>query len=181
MAAKKKKTASRKKSPAQNQRTQPATVADLVVRPPKQLHIDDPNLTAEERQVANAVRELHIAGRTIEMFVAEHKDVMATYTGLADEYNQKLQLAAQLVRAMNVAIDEFTVAGQPIAYDAEALYRRIGPEKFAQIGGSYTQQTVYEIPREKIESAAALNMISPDDVLAVRTVSTRYHMPKAKG
>jgi hypothetical protein len=180
MAAKKKKTV-KKKASSQTVPMHPATAADLVIKPPKQIHIDDPNLSPEERQVANTVREFHIAERTLELFLNENEKTMSVYTALIDERNQKLQAAEQLVRALSVTIDEFTLAGQAITYDAYELYKRVGPEKFTSIGGSVDTQTVYNIPKEKIEIAAALNAITPDDVLAVRKVTTRYHIPKAKG
>lgn len=118
--------------------------------------------------------------RVLDLFMDEHKDVMADYKVLVEESNQKLEKAAEIVRSRKVNCGDFHVHTTITKYDVDRLLSIIGQDNFLQIGGTSNTRVSWEIDKAKLELAAETGALDEETVEAVRTVSVSFKIPKPR-
>lgn len=130
-------------------------------------------LPSEIREVA----EFQEAEDRIKAFKDKHVKIFEQFEQLAAEYNQKLEAAEKGVRLRGVSCGSFDLYQWQTTYDAKALYDAVGREKFLQLGGILSTQTVYDVDRGHVGAAVNSGQIS-DEVIGVFVKnSPRYHKP----
>lgn len=100
---------------------------------------------------------------------------------LQEELNQKLQAADKAVRARQVSCGEFELYQWQTTYNAEELLQAMGRDKFLQVGGTMTTQTVYGVDKARVDAAIAAQDIPPTVAERVRIRHPRFHKPDALG
>jgi hypothetical protein len=123
--------------------------------------------------------------------VAAYQDVKARYEAfktanpeffrflseLQEEMNQKLEAAEKSVRAKKVSCGDFELFQFKTTYDAEELLQALGRDRFLEVGGTMTTQTVYGVDKARVEASIASGGIAQDVAERVRTKSPSYHKP----
>lgn len=133
--------------------------------------------TKSPTEVPEVQEFLGAAGR-LEAFRQEHAQIFEQFDKLAEEYNQKLEVADQTVRGEGIACGPFDLYQYNTKYHPKVLYDLVGHEKFLKVGGSTHTETVYEVDKTKVEMAIEQGVIPSDAVDAVRTVTPVFHTPK---
>jgi hypothetical protein len=146
----------------------------------KKLLSSDPTLTDQERQALEAVRQFEISEKTIQIFKDDNQQLMAEYDALIEERNQKLEVADQLVRGLDVSCGPWDRYTASVRYNADALFQHLGRTQFLNVGGSINTQTVYDLDKERVEIAIQTGAIPANVVPAFKTESPSYHAPKKK-
>lgn len=144
----------------------------------KKLLASDPNLTADERAVIQAVKEFETTEKSIALFKQDNGQLMEEYGALLEEREQKRQAADKLVRALDVSYGPWDRYQERTSYNVDALVQLIGKKKFMEIGGTESTAIEYSIDGQKIELAIASKVIPAEIVPDVKTVSPSYHAPK---
>lgn len=144
----------------------------------KKLNPHDPALTEKEREALQAAREYEGALRVLDMFKIENSAIFQNYAQLLDEVEQKRQVADKLLRSLNASYGPWELFSEQRSYDAQALYNLVGEQRFLELGGRISQQTVYEIDKEKAEIAINAKKIPTEAVDSVRKITPKYRSPK---
>jgi len=128
---------------------------------------------SEVREVA----EFQEAEERLKAFKEKNTRVFEQAEGLVAEYNQKLEAAEKAVRQRGISCGPFDLYQWQTTYDAKALYDAVGREKFIQMGGILSTQTVYDVDKGRVRSAVDSGQV-PEDVVGVFVKnSPRYHKP----
>lgn len=94
-----------------------------------------------------------------------------------EELNQKLQAAEKATRAKKISCGDFHLYQFQMKYNAEELLQAVGRDKFLQVGGTMTTQTVYGVDKARVDASIASNDIPAETAERVRTQQPRYHKP----
>jgi len=123
--------------------------------------------------------------------VAAYQEVRARYAAFRDanpeffqyldalqeEMNQKLQAADKAVRSREISCGDFELYQYQTKYVAEELLQAMGRDRFLQVGGTMTTQTVYGVEKARVEAAIKCGDIPANVAERVRIKSPRFHSP----
>ena len=124
--------------------------------------------------------------------VAEYQEVRARYAAfrsanpeffqyldaLQEELNQKMQAAEKVVRAREISCGDFELYQFQTKYSPEELLQALGRDKFLQVGGTMTTQTVYGVEKARLEAAIRCGDIPAEVAARVVIKSPRFHKPE---
>jgi len=110
-------------------------------------------------------------------FKAANPDFFNHLDALQEELNTKLQAADKVVRARSVSCGDFALYQFQVKYNAEELLQAVGRDKFLQVGGEMSTQTVYGVEKKRVDAAIASGAIPPEVAARVRVTTPRYHKP----
>lgn len=110
-------------------------------------------------------------------FRAANPEFFQYLDALQEELNQKLQAADKTVRARNVSCGDFELYQFQTKYNAEELLQALGRDRFLQVGGTMTTQTVYGVESARVDAAIACGDIPAEVAERVRIKSPRFHKP----
>jgi len=96
---------------------------------------------------------------------------------LQEELNTKCQAAEEAVSGRGISCGDFALYQYATKYSAEELLQAVGPDKFMQVGGSMTTQTVYNLDKKRVDAAIASGAIPAEAVGRVKVRSARYKKP----
>lgn len=97
---------------------------------------------------------------------------------IAGLYNPLLVNAEKAVRAAGVSCPPcFELFSHTPKFDAEVLYKSVGRQKFAALGGVLEPSEIRTIDRSRFLALVAMEKIDPELVDQVLTYGPRYHTP----
>lgn len=146
----------------------------------KRLVADDPNLTKEEQAAVAAGRDYANAMKVLDVFKIEHSKVFAEYQALVDDAEQKRQVADKLIRATGSSYGPWEAFSEQKNYNAQELFNLMGEQKFLELGGVMSEQTIYEVDKQKVDIAIAQGAIPKEVAEVVRKITLKYRAPKAE-
>lgn len=111
-------------------------------------------------------------------FKASNPEFFKHLDALQEEMNQKLQDADKAVRAKEVSCGDFKLYQFQLKYDAEVLLQAVGRDRFLQVGGTMTTQTVYGVDKARVDAAIASGAVTEDIAKRVRVKHPRFHKPE---
>lgn len=138
----------------------------------------DPNLTPQEKEALEAAKEYERSLKILDMFKIENSKVFKDYTELLEELEQKRQVADKLLRGLDVSYGPWERFSEQKVPNAQALYNLVGEQKFLELGGTISQQPIYDIDKEKLEVAIAAKKIPAEAANEVLKVTPKYRAPK---
>jgi hypothetical protein len=111
-------------------------------------------------------------------FRATNPAFFAHLDALEEEINTKLEAADKAVRARGISCGDFHLYSYSTKYNPEELLQAMGREKFMQVGGTMTTQTVYGVDKARVDASIASKDIDESVAEKVRVKQPRYHSPK---
>lgn len=136
--------------------------------------------TVEPKDVPEVMAYVE-ASQQLESFRTLHKKIFQQYMELAENTNQKREAADKAVRAKGVSCGPWEYYQNQEKFNAQALYETLGQSEFLRVGGILQTKTVYDVDKNKINSAIARGEISQDVASVVKTIIQKYHAPKDVG
>jgi len=94
-----------------------------------------------------------------------------------EELNQKLQDAEKVTRSKKASCGDFHLYQFQMKYNAEELLQAVGRDKFLEVGGTMTTQTVYGVETSRVDASIASGGIPGPVAERVRTRQPRFHKP----
>lgn len=110
-------------------------------------------------------------------FRASNPEFFNFLDALEEEFNQKLQAADKAVRSKNASCGDFHLYSYQTKYNPEELLQAMGREKFMQVGGTMTTQTVYGVDKARVDASITSGDIPAEVASKVRIKQPRYHKP----
>jgi hypothetical protein len=110
-------------------------------------------------------------------FRASNPEFFAYLDGIEEELNTKLEDAEKATRAQNASCGDFHLYQFGTKYNAEELLQAVGRDKFLQVGGTMTTQTVYGVDKARVDASIASGDIPADTAERVRVKQPRFHKP----
>jgi len=123
------------------------------------------------------VEQFEQAQHDLLAFVDQHPKLFTAFNALAEDYNQKLEVAEKLCRQQQISCGPFDLYQQQETYDAQALYDAVGEAQFLGVGGLVATQTVYKVDKQRLQIAIAQKHVTEKVVEAILKVSPRFHKP----
>jgi hypothetical protein len=130
--------------------------------------------SVEIKQVA----EYEEALKQLERYKKKHADVFHNYSEMAEEVNQKRQIADKTVRGRGVSCGPWELYSQSVDYDPVKLYEMMGREDFLKVGGQLKVITQYDLDKSKVSAAISQQVIPKKVAEQITTKTLRYHAPK---
>ena len=118
------------------------------------------------------------AQEALKEFKNKHSGIFTEFEELVNEYNQKLESAEKMVRQQGVSCGPFECYQWQTKYDAKILYDALGRERFLQVGGILSTQTVYDVDKLRVSASINSGQIPEEIVGSFKTDSPRYHKPE---
>lgn len=138
----------------------------------------DPSLSQEELDAIKAVREYENAVKVLDLFKIENSAVFKMFSELADEVEQKRQVADQTIRGTKASFGPWELFSEQRKYKPQELYNLVGEQMFLALGGRLVQTQTYEIDKEKVELAISSKQIPEEIVPSIREITPKYRSPK---
>jgi len=110
-------------------------------------------------------------------FRAANPEFFNFLDALEEELNTKLEDAEKATRAQNISCGDFQLYQFQMKYKAEELLQAVGRDKFLQVGGTVTTQTVYSVNKARVDAAIANGSIPADTAERIRVQAPRFHKP----
>lgn len=137
----------------------------------KTRHNDTPVETIPEVAAFQAVKARYEAFRQANPQFFDYLNV------LQEEFNQTLEAAEKTVRARKVSCGDFELYQFSTTYKPEELLQAVGRERFLELGGKITTQTIYDIDKGRVDVAIERGDIPAEAAERVRVKSPKYHKP----
>jgi hypothetical protein len=96
----------------------------------------------------------------------KHKKVFETYEELAHEYNERLELAHQMVKQKGISCGPFVETS--CSYDGELLHNSVGRDGFMNLGGEIGTKTTFKISKRDVEKAVGMKELESEVAEAAR-------------
>lgn len=127
------------------------------------------------------VLEYNEAKEMLQAFCEANAQIFRTYDTLAENLNQKREVADKAVRGKEVSCGDWELYQYATKYNAIALYEALGREQFLKVGGKLEKITNYDVDKVKIQSAIASKAISKEIADQVVIKNPMYHAPSPVG
>lgn len=123
------------------------------------------------------VKAYHEAKARYDAFRAANPEFFSFLDGLEEELNTKLEAADKVTKARSISCGNFHLYQFQMKYKAEELLQAVGRDKFLQVGGTMTTQTVYGVDKARVDASIASGDIPADTAERVRVKQARFHKP----
>jgi len=124
------------------------------------------------------VKALMDALAAYDRFKGEHSDIFEHAELLAEVINQKLEAAEHACRTQGISCGPIKELNRQVKWDAEGLLSDLGRERFIQVGGKLSTQTVADVDKNRLEASLSQGLIPSDVSENRRKEIIRYKKPK---
>lgn len=118
------------------------------------------------------------AKEMVDIFREQHKKVFASYDMLIDSLSQKRDAADKAVRSRQVSCGDWDWYQTQTKINVDLLLNTLGVERFLEIGGTSTTETIYKIDEDTIKAAATRKFITETLSKEAIVKIPKYHAPK---
>ena len=124
------------------------------------------------------VAEYLAARSLLDELMGENPDIFQEFHDRCEQVNIKRQAADKAIREKKASCGPWDIGKEVTSYDATKLYEALGREKFLEVGGKLTTQSVYDLDKIKIGSSIKSNKIPEPVAEAITTVTPHFTSPE---